>query len=301
MIVDLPSLVHPLTEDEFLSYLRRRKPTLVRAAGAQRYETLLDWQTLNHLVASAVYPSDRLQVLQESVPIPAFFYVKRGRVESSALSALLDTGVSLVFHGLENYVPRLGTLRHNIAVRTAEHISVAAVVTSEQTGGAARQFDYEDVVILQIAGAQRWRVYPAPVLNPVKGMPAPKDPRGAPILDDMVQEGDLVFVPAGYWNTRDSGPGRSLHVKILFDPPNGRDLLTAFARDWLSDDTFRRPLTRHASAESLAAHEEALRACLVDKVQRWSLRDFLDETAASNFPGEIRLQGAPDGSPVAPQ
>ena len=301
MIVDLPSLVHPLTEDEFLSSLRRRTPTLVRADSAQRYETLLDWQTLNHLIGTAAYPPDRLQVLQESVPIPALFYVTHRRVAWSALLQFLDMGVRLVFNGLEDYVPRLGTLRHNITARTAEHISVAAVVTSGHAGVAERQFGYEDVVSLQIAGTQRWRVYAEPVLNPVKGMPAPKDPRGAPILDEMVQAGDFLLIPAGYWHASDNGPGRSLHVKVLFDPPNGRDLMTAFSREWISDDTFRRPLTRHASAESLAAHEKALKVCLVDKVRRWSLGDFLAASAASNSSGEIRLEGTTDASPGAPQ
>ena len=298
-IVDLPSLVQPLTEAEFLSCLRQRRPTLVRGGGPQRYETLLDWQALNHLIGSSIYPSDRLQVVRESIPIPATFYVKGGRIEPAALSGLLNEGVSLVFSGLEDFVPRLRTLCDNIAVRTVEQISIAAVVTSEQGGPLDRHFAYEDLVILQIAGAQRWRVYDAPALNPVRGMPAPRDARGGTTFDEMVQEGDFLFVPAGHWHSRDNGPARSLHAKILFDPPNGRHLVAAFAQEWLSEETFRRPLTRHASGESLAAHEDALKAHLVDKVQRWSLAGFLAEAASRLTAAEIRLEGTPETAPVA--
>ena len=297
MIVDLPSLVDPLTEAEFLTRLQQRRLTLIRGAGPERYEALLGWQTLNHLIGSSVYPLDQLRIVRESIPVPPSFYVRDGRIDPAALSRLMDQGVSLVFNRVDDYVPAVRRLCRNIAIRTGEQISAGAIVTSGSGGALERHFDYEDIVILQIAGTKRWQVYDPPVLHPARGMPETKAPRGAAVLTEVLQPGDLLFLPAGHWHHCENGPERSLHAGIFFDPPSGRHLVTALAREWLSDDIFRRPLTRHGSADALAAHEIALKAHLVDKVRQLSIAAFLAERA-SHLPGEISLEGADEPAPV---
>jgi ribosomal protein L16 Arg81 hydroxylase len=299
MIGDLPGLVHPLSEREFLTRLRERTLTLIRGAGRARYETLLDWQVLNHLLGSSIFPAARLRVVRESIPIPAGFYIREGAIDPLALSRLMDQGVSLIFNGLEDYLPALRTLCRHISMTTAEQITAGAIVTSGSGGAIERHYDSEDLVILQIAGTKRWHIYGSPVSNPVKGMPAVPFPGGAPIFDDVLHAGDFLFLPAGYWHHCENGPGRSLHCGIFFDPPSGRHLVTALAREWLSDETCRRPLTRHDTAASLAAHEEDLKATLVEKIQKWSLESFIAEYRSHRPAAELRLEGDAEPVPVA--
>jgi bifunctional lysine-specific demethylase and histidyl-hydroxylase NO66 len=299
MIGDLPSLVQPLSEVEFLTMLRQRRLSLVRGAGLQRYEALLGWRTLNQLLDSATYPAARLRVVRESIPIPASFYIRDGAIDPVALSRLMDQGVSLIFNGLENYVPALSTLCRQLATATAEQITAGAIVTSGSGGAIERHYDSEDLVILQIAGTKRWHIYGSPVSNPVKGMPAVPFPGGAPIFDEVLTAGDFLFLPAGYWHHCENGPGRSLHCGIFFDPPNGRHLVTGLAKTWLSDDACRRPLTRHDSASSLGSHEEALKAKLIEKIQEWSLASFIAEYRSQRSSAEVRLEGDSEPVPVA--
>src|SRR5262244_2686916 len=96
MISDLKSLVDPLGETEFLTLLRERKLTFLLGHGCGRFETLLSWETLNHLLDSAIFPVDTLRVLRESDPIPTNFYLRQGRVDPAALTKLLDQGISLI-------------------------------------------------------------------------------------------------------------------------------------------------------------------------------------------------------------
>ena len=169
MISDLKSLVDPLGETEFLTLLRERKLTFLPGCGSRRFETLLTWETLNHLLDSATFPLDALRVLRESVSIPTNFYLRQGRVDPAALSKLLDQGVSLIFNRLDEHVPALRALCKNLARDTSEQISAAAVMTSGRGGALKCHYDPEDLIILQIAGTKRWQVFSSPVVNPVPG------------------------------------------------------------------------------------------------------------------------------------
>jgi ribosomal protein L16 Arg81 hydroxylase len=205
----------------------------------------------------------------------------------------LDQGVSLIFNRLDKHVPALRALCKSIARDTLEQIHAAAVVTSGRGGALKCHYDHEDLVILQIAGTKRWRVFGCPIGNPVSGI-AERSPEGPPVFDQVLQPGDLLFLPARYWHHCENGPNRSLHVSILFMPPNGRHLMTALVSKLSSDEIFSRPLTRHSNPGVLAEHETALKARLVETIRAISLDRFLAERAASRPPEGIQLERQTD-------
>jgi ribosomal protein L16 Arg81 hydroxylase len=226
--------------------------------------------------------------------MPTNFYLKQGRVDAAALSKLLDQGVSLIFNRLDELVPALRVLCKNLTQDTLERVSAAAIMTSGRGGALKCHYDSEDLVILQIAGTKRWQVFSFPVVNPVPGIAGRSPPEGPPVFDQVLQPGDFLFLPAGHWHHCENGPHRSLHLCILFVPPNGWHLMKALASQLSSDATFTRPLTRHSSPKALAEHETALKARLVDKIQTISLDRFLTERAVSCRIKGIQLEERAD-------
>jgi ribosomal protein L16 Arg81 hydroxylase len=284
VIADLQTLITPLTEADFFTALRQRKLMFLPGSEPRRFESLLNWQMLNNLLEATAFPLPLLRVLRESTPIPETLYVKQGRVSSRALSNLLNQGVSLIFNRLENQVPALRVLCNNIASQTFEHIRAAAVVTSGRGGALECHYDDQDLIILQIAGTKRWHVFGV----------SDRSPEGSPVFDRVLKPGDLLFLPAREWHHCENGPHRSLHLSILFDPPDGQYIMEMLASQLMSDEIFRRPLTRQSSAKGLATHEAALKARLVEMICSISLARLMTDRAASNTVDRIHLEGQAD-------
>jgi ribosomal protein L16 Arg81 hydroxylase len=268
----------------------------VRTSQPDRFETLLDWDELNHLVESGLYPIEELRV-RDPMPIPTSFYIKQGRLDRAAFSSFMDRGASLIFNRLDKYVPRLRRLCRQIAKQTGENVTADAIVTSEKDG--ARQVNTEDICVLQLAGNKRWELRGSPIVNPLDDMSVPPAGQSAPSFNEVLCVGDFLFVPAGCSQRCESGPGRSLHLCIVLEPPCGRDVVTWLTSQLAADETFNGPLTRYADARALASHEAALKARLIEQVQAWSLAGFLAERAAARSKEiVIRIQGtqnAPEG------
>lgn len=285
MLSTLRDLVAPLSEAEFLTHFRDRTVAFVPTSGSPRFETLLDWEELNNLVESGLYPVERLHVRTESMSIPTGFYLEEGRIVPAAFSSLMDKGASVVFHRLDKYVPRLWKLCQQIAEQTGERVTAEATVTSGKDGVLANRLNAEDICVLQIAGSMRWQLSgpQGQAVHSDRNAPLRPSPCTDPLLDEELCAGDFLFVPAGYWHRCENGAGRSLHVCIAFEPPCGLDVLTSLTSQLATDERFNGPLTRYADTTALAAHEAALKARLIDYVQTWSLADFLEETAAARL------------------
>ena len=279
MILTLEDLIAPLSKTEFLAHFRARTVAFVRTSNSQRFDTLLDWDDLNYLVESGVYPIEELQV-RGSMPIPMSSYIEQGRVDRVAFSSLMDSGVGLIFNRLDEYVPRLYRLCHQIAALTGEQVRAEAIVTSGMDG-ARPHFNTEDICVLQIAGSNRWELCGPSIVDSLENMSVPPVPQNVPFFNEVLHVGDLLFVPAGCFDRCECGAGRSMHVCIVFQPPCGREVVTWLTNQLMTDETFNGPLTRYANASALASHEAALKARLIEQVRAWSLAGFLAERAAS--------------------
>ena len=280
MISTLQDLIAPLSEATFLAHFRERTVVFVRTSEPQRFETLLGWDELNYLIESGLYPVEELRMCS-SMPIPASSYIEEGRFDPVAFSALMDRGdAGLIFNRLDKHVHKLGRLCHQIAEQTGEQVTAEAIVTSGRDG-ARPHFNTEDICVLQIAGSNRWQLFGPSIVDPLKEMSIPPVPLSAPFFNEVLEVGDLLFVPAGCFYRCERAAERSMHVGITFEPPCGPEVVTWLTGRLMTDETFNGPLTRYADASALASHEAALKARLIEQVQAWSLVGFLTERAVA--------------------
>jgi hypothetical protein len=275
LITDIAALVDPMREGDFLECLNRRKLTFVRGSDPKRFTSLVDWATLSHLLESGAVPQSQLRILRESMIIDPGFYSTDGRVDPHVLSTLMEQGMSVIFGRLDDYVAPLRILCDAIERRIGEIVYAGALVTSGGGGALKLHFDRQDLLILQVYGTKRWQIHDKPVCNPVDGMPEPK-PEGVVAFDETLRPGDWLFLPAGHWHHCENGPDRSLHLGIFLEPDTGIDLVRSLAAELLSDALVRLPLARGKEPAAMAAHENALKSWLIEKIQQLSVVNFLE-------------------------
>ncbi|WP_052425200.1 JmjC domain-containing protein [Streptomyces fulvoviolaceus] len=76
------------------------------------------------------------------------------------------------------------------------------------TEGFGLHFDDHDVLVVQLSGRKRWRFHPptraAAMLHDVV---TPPRPTGEPYADTVLGEGDVLFLPRGWWHGASAGEG----------------------------------------------------------------------------------------------
>jgi len=275
MITSLQDLVAPLTKDEFIARMRARKITFQRSSDINRFRELLDWDALHALITRVPISPNNLRVYMRMQKILPIFYVENDRVNAAKLAQLFEQGASLVVGRLPPNRHGLEAICQAVKLQIGENVWSGAIVSTGTSLAIELHYDAYDLIILQVEGTKRWRIYGSPVDNPIKGMPDQKPPSGDPIFSEILQPGDFLFVPSGYWHQCDNGPGRSLHLSIFFEPPTGWHAVNALTSKLLTEEIFRLPITRLVDAEQLSTHELALKKSLIEKIEQLSLTEFL--------------------------
>ena len=272
----LEELVAPLTEAEFLAFLRERKLVHLRAANNGCYAPLAGWEALRRLIEQGEYPRrpDYFRVAKESVPAPIERWVVDGRVDATRLEECLADGFSIIITHIEQHVPALGALCQSLSARLQESTYVGAIITTGAEGAFRLHYDFEDLIILQVEGSKRWQIFGPPVSNPVRGMAKQAAPQSAPTFDEVLEPGDFLFVPAGHWHHCQTMSGKSIHLGIFLIPPTGWHAAKALTSELIGEELFRTPLTRAEDASELAALEAQFKKRLIEKISAMNLCEF---------------------------
>ena len=275
----LADLVSPLAESEFLELLRRRELVYRPGANGDRYAPLLGWPALRRMIEVGNYPNKRpddIRVTKDSIMVPPDRWMTKDKVDAAKLEDFLASGFSIVVVNLNEHVPVLAALCKEITSRTLEVSFVGAVVTSGAGAGAFKiHYDPEDLVILQVEGTKRWQIFGPPVSNPVRNMPKQSPPETEPFFDEVLEPGDLLFVPGGNWHRCESGLSTSVHLGIFLLPPTSWHAANQILRPFLSEELFRTPLTRLDGASALAELEAEVKSRLIERISELKLNEFI--------------------------
>lgn len=283
----LAELVAPLSEEAFMALLRERKLTFLRGVGADRYSSLMNWTLLVQMIADGQHPPSLAEfrlIKEGQIPPPDRWLKKKPTGEGNMVDvprfmAFMEHGFSLSVTRINDYAPHLKILTDSIRSTLREQIKVGAIVTTG-TGGAFRlHYDPEDLIILQVEGRKRWKIFGPPVINPIVGAPPPAaPPEDTLIFDEILEPGDFLFLPAGNWHRCENESARSLHLGIFFQPPNGLDVIKSITSQLLSDAEMRLPLTRLDDASEISAFEADIKSRAIERISKLDLSEFF-----SNF------------------
>lgn len=141
-------------------------------------------------------------------------------IEPNRVLELHDDGATLVMQGLQHFDRDYGRLSTNLALELSQPIQVNAYLSPPNARGLNIHFDYHDVIVVQLAGSKRWRVW-EPIersLRPTRhgpGVPMPQlDELGEPLFERVVGPGDCLAIPRGFPHAAETVDDGSVHLTI---------------------------------------------------------------------------------------
>jgi len=122
-------------------------------------------------------------------------------------------------------------------------------------------WDSHDVFILQVAGKKLWKVWEAtdkfPIKNSVELGRTP--PAGAPLWDQFLNDGDVLYLPRGWWHVAIPCDEPTLHLTIGIHKPNGTDFVRWVTEGLQNDPRVRMDVPFLGDTATQAAYITAIR------------------------------------------
>jgi Cupin superfamily protein len=153
------------------------------------------------------------------------------------------------------------------------------------------------VLIVQVHGAKRWRGYGIPIAYPLSDFPskASQIAYGDPVWEELIEPGDVLYVPRGEAHDAVGEVKPSVHLTIGITPPTGIDLVNWMAERAKNDAVCRMDISRTGGVESLHNHGAVLKRHLHELIDQLSLDAFLDDLDQQRSL-DVRLNLGADGA-----
>ena len=181
--------------DEFLRDVwAQRARFLHREDG---FGDLLTFEDVDHLLSSSAMRTPAFRLVKDGEPLPASSVTKSARISEMPMTGLADPvkifrefdhGATIVLQGMHRYWPPLGLFCRDLELSLGHPCQVNAYITPPGSKGLALHEDSHDVFVLQAFGRKHWEVHNAP---------AEVASGGRRPLDDVLQAGDVLYMPRG--------------------------------------------------------------------------------------------------------
>jgi len=216
-----------ISVDEALALREGREWRHFAAPSADRFASLLSVAVIDAHLRTDGARSPRISMADEGrngsagVPEPEFT-LPDGRVDLPRLLMRFDQGASLVLSQFHETHPPLAAFCRGLERLFLHAVQANIYLTPPAAQGFRTHYDTHDVLVLQVDGRKRWRVWDGErTPRPTRRTPWPgnMDPEGEPHII-MLNPGDALYIPRGVMHDAATEPGeRSLHATLgLLEP-----------------------------------------------------------------------------------
>jgi ribosomal protein L16 Arg81 hydroxylase len=243
----LAQLIAPISEEDFVEHTLHQ--TFLHIPGSSsRFSTMYGWEQLNALLNEHRLKPPRMRVFRDGNAIDPRRYFRFSSSKDPLLDPIrltdeLTRGATLVIDAIEDTVPPLRALAKDLEWALRSRISVNLYAGWGKSRGFDLHFDDHDVFILQISGEKEWQVYghtrPFPFMEDLERTTRPD---GAPVWNSRLKQGDLLYIPRGWWHVAHPVGAPSLHLTVGMIFPTGLELLHWYVDQLKEDINVRRDL-----------------------------------------------------------
>ena len=272
---DLAGLLTPFDSDTFLRTCWGQN--FLHVPGTRgKFSDLLPWTALNQILEQHRLDTPRLRLTREGSPVPATSFLSYqanrrrpgqsiARVRGADLERELREGATLVLDAVDELHPPVTEVAESLERLFRVRIQVNAYAGWRTSHGFDLHWDDHDVFILQVAGRKHWKVYGMTRKYPLARDVEPTTEKpDTPLWEAMLEDGDLLYIPRGWWHVATPLNEPTLHLTVGVNNPTGADLLTWFVDRLRASEDVRRDLPMFAGPEEQNALARRLRDLLAN-------------------------------------
>ncbi|HSE19185.1 MAG TPA: cupin domain-containing protein [Pyrinomonadaceae bacterium] len=268
----LEQLLSPLAVDEFLTNFWGQ--TFKHVPGTpDKFSHLLPWQRLNEALEQHRLDFPRIRLTRDGERLPPGSYIRHSnpgqkrvavpRLRYEKLTQELSSGATLVLDAVDELYGPLRALAEALELFFHERIQINAYASWRTSRGFDLHWDDHDVFILQVTGRKQWMVHGMTLAHPLAGDPKEPKPTEPPLWDHVLEAGDLLYIPRGFWHVAYPLNEPTLHLTVGVHNRAGLDLLRWLVNRLRSREVFRMDLPRFATREAIEAHLAEMRSELL--------------------------------------
>lgn len=228
-------------------------------AGADAARRLFGWPQLNAALAEHRLSPPRLRLEQSGADATrGLFATRRTRrgellhdLDAAVLNARLRDGATLILDAANELSPPLQALCAGLAAEFACACQANLYACWGTTQGFDVHWDDHDVLVVQVEGRKRWALYGMTRAAPLRREAATAGAPTEPLSERVLEPGDVLYLPRGYWHAAVGLGEPTLHLTIGLTRKTGADLLHWLADELLTESAVRADLAFERGGDAL--------------------------------------------------
>jgi ribosomal protein L16 Arg81 hydroxylase len=272
--------------DEFLSKYWLKQHLFCRGA-ADRFSALLSWTALNEILEHHWRETYRFRLACQGRDLEPASYADLGgftpRIRAKDVTDQLRRGATLSFDAIDELHEPLTRLAESFEAFFRGGTKINIYAGWRALHGLDLHRDNQEIFILQLDGRKRWLLYGFSVdgvdRSDLRSSSVP--PSGA-LLDQILQPGDLLYIPRGCYHVAVPMNEPALHLTLGVKNPRAIDVWLWMVERLRTSELAGRDLPCLAGASERLRYSDALRQALLEGLDHDVVEQYLSE-GGSNF------------------
>ncbi|MDH3205682.1 MAG: cupin domain-containing protein [Gemmatimonadota bacterium] len=182
-----------------------------------RFADLLSLAQLDEILGTYGIRHPTVRVVRADQDVPAAEYVWRdSMVDPVQVARLFASGSTVIFGSLHDRHEGMRRLSAGLARQAFARTQTNIYLTPPDSQGFKPHWDTHDVLVLQVEGSKRWRIYGGGPETPLKDQkfdPEQHEP-GAVEAEFTLEAGEVLYIPRGIMHAAVTTDTVSLHITL---------------------------------------------------------------------------------------
>ena len=284
----LSALLAPVAVDEFLSRYWLKQHLFCRGS-AERFSGLLSWTALNEILEHHWRETYRFRLACQGRDLEAASYADLSgytpRIRARDVTDHLRRGATLSFDAIDELHEPLTRLAESFEAFFRGGTKINIYAGWRALHGLDLHRDNQEIFILQLDGRKRWLLYGFSVDGVDRSdLSSRSVPPAGAVLDQILQPGDLLYIPRGCYHVAVPMNEPALHLTLSVKNPRAMDLLLWMVERLRTGDLADCDLPCLAGAVERHRYSEELRHALLENLDTDLVEQYLSETGSNLKP-----------------